>query len=181
MAVNYKHDLSKNKLHEIYNNMHTRCTNSKYHKTSPQYKDCKICPEWQEDKNTFYEWVRQNYYTIPGEQIDLDKDILAKGNKIYSPDTCIFAPHSINLLFESLTRKPIYKRKSKTYKMDINIDNQNITLGYFDTEEKAKKEYIKHKMSQILTKADYYKNMIPDKLYKAMTTWEIILDDWDKN
>ena len=31
--------------------------------------------------------------------MELDKDILFKGNKIYSPSTCIYVPHRINSLF----------------------------------------------------------------------------------
>ena len=45
------------------------------------------------------EWIDKNYYEIPGEQMCLDKDILCKGNKVYSRETCIFVPERINLLF----------------------------------------------------------------------------------
>lgn len=179
MEINYKNDLSKTKLREIYNNMNQRCYYKKYHDRSPQYIGCQICPEWLENKNKFYEWVQENYYTITNKQLDLDKDILIKGNKMYSPDTCIFAPHEINTIFENITRMPIYQKKSKTYKMNIWIDDHDITLGYYGTAEEAKLEYIKHKEAQILSKADLYKNVIPDKLYKAMINWKIELSDWD--
>ena len=36
----------------------------------------------------------------------LDKDILVKGNKIYSPNTCIFAPENINNLLQLIKENP---------------------------------------------------------------------------
>ena len=44
-------------------------------------------------------WLEENYYEVPGEQMCLDKDVLYKGNKIYSRETCIFVPQRINKLF----------------------------------------------------------------------------------
>ena len=126
MSVNYVRELEKQKLCALWNNMYTRCYSNKYHEKSPQYTDCSICDEWLDDKQVFYDWVAENYYTFGYEQIDLDKDILVKGNKIYSPDVCIFAPHSINTYFEHITREPIYLPKLNKYKMNIFIEGKTI-------------------------------------------------------
>jgi hypothetical protein len=180
MAVNYIRDIEKQKLWALWNNMYTRCYSDKYHERSPQYTDCSICDEWLDDKQSFYDWVEENFYTVGDEQIDLDKDILVKGNKIYSPDTCIFAPHSINTYFENLTREPVYLQKLNKYRMDIWIEDRNVRLGYFDSEEEAKKMYIRHKEAAILAKADLLQDRIPRALYNAMINWKIELSDWDK-
>ena len=47
----------------------------------------------------FGKWFEENYYEVPNETMCLDKDILYKGNKIYSKDTMIFVPQRINKLF----------------------------------------------------------------------------------
>lgn len=162
----------------MWHNMYDRCYSNKYHERSPRYKDCSMCAEWLDDYNSFYDWVRENYYIVENEQIDLDKDILVKGNKVYSPDTCIFAPHSINTYFENLTREPV--KVADKYRIDIYIEGKSINIGYYNTEEEAKKAYIKHKEAAILAKADLYKDKIPRKLYDAMVNWSIELSDWDK-
>ena len=57
---------------------------------------CTVCEEWLNYSN-FKVWYDQN--RIKGMALDLDKDILFKGNKVYSPETCCFVPHAINTLF----------------------------------------------------------------------------------
>lgn len=178
--IDYVRNLDKNKKVSIYNNMYARCYSKKYQQNNPIYKECTMCDEWLDDKQSFYDWVDENYYRYGNEQIDLDKDILVKGNKVYAPNTCIFAPHSINTCFESLTREPVYLEKLKKYRMDIMIDGRNIKIGYFETEEEAKKEFIRHKEAAILAKADLYKSGIPRSLYKAMVSRHITLEDWNK-
>ena len=85
----------------LWNDMQTRCYNAKFYKRCSEYEECSICQEWLEDKEKFFQWVEENYYMVGDERMDLDKDILVKGNKIYSPETCVFVPHSINTLFLS--------------------------------------------------------------------------------
>ena len=178
--IDYKRDLTKKELNTMWHNMYYRCYSNKYHEQSPQYKGCSMCDEWIDDKESFYDWVRENYYKVGDEQIDLDKDILVKGNKIYAPDTCIFTPHSINTYFENMTREPVFLQKLNKYRMDIFIEGKSINIGYYDTEEEAKRAFIRHKEGAILAKADLYKDRIPRKLYDAMVNWNIELSDWNK-
>ena len=35
------------------------------------------------------DWINKNYYEVPGEQMCLDKDILCKGNKVYSRENLL--------------------------------------------------------------------------------------------
>lgn len=88
ILISYKHWVS----------MLKRCYDEKFHIKYKSYKDCSVCEEWHNYSN-FKKWFNENYYEIDGEKIALDKDILIKGNKIYSPNTCIFVPERINGLF----------------------------------------------------------------------------------
>ena len=87
--VNYTQPTMEQK-YNLKNNMKTRCYNANYYQIWKNYEGCSICDEWLEDKKSFYEWVDHNYYVIKGEpSVELDKDIIVPGNKVYSPDTCI--------------------------------------------------------------------------------------------
>lgn len=170
------------KARRLWNDMQTRCYNWKLHKRFPKYFGCTICDEWREDKTRFYKWVEENYYSIGDEQMDLDKDILFKGNKIYSPDTCIFVPHSINTLVLNNSAKrgkfPIGVCKDgRRYRGSLNIDGKNVHLHYWKTPEEAFAEYKRHKEALILIMADKYKGKIPEKVYEALINWKIEIDD----
>lgn len=65
-----------------------RCYNQKCLLKDNTYRGCSVCDEWLNFQN-FGEWYDENYYEVPNEVMDLDKDILHKGNKIYSPDNCV--------------------------------------------------------------------------------------------
>ena len=80
--------------HDSWNSMMKRC----YGRNKYGNKDKYVCDEWLNFQN-YAEWYYENYYSIDKERMELDKDILVKGNNIYSPDTCIFVPQRINSLF----------------------------------------------------------------------------------
>ena len=52
---------------------------------------------------------------------ELDKDILVKGNKIYSPDTCCFVPKEVNTVFT--------KRQSKRGDYPIGVIKKAIDFN----------------------------------------------------
>lgn len=184
--VNYQ-KASKEKKYQLWYNMKTRCYNPNYHKVKPGYKDCTICNEWLDDRELFYEWVDMNFYKIKGEPtVELDKDILLPGNKIYGPDTCIFVPKRINDLFihihgrvdNGLPAGVTYSEKTGTYKVsamltcDDSDKKKNVVLGYYDTIEEAFDVYKEHKKAEIIYIADLYRRKIPEQLYQAMVNWK---------
>lgn len=67
--------------------MLNRCYSNKY----PTYEGCYVCDEWLRF-TTFKSWMEQQDY----ESKHLDKDILVKGNKVYSPETCVFVSLDLN-------------------------------------------------------------------------------------
>lgn len=165
------------KWHDMLN----RCYNAKFHERQPQYKECTVCEEWLNYSN-FKVWYEQN--KIAGMALDLDKDILFKGNKVYSPETCCFVPHTINTLF--LNNKadrgdyPIgvfYETDKKKFRAAMSFMGEQIKLGTFDTAEAAFTRYKEYKEDFIKDMAEQYRNEIPDKVYEAMMNWKIEIDD----
>ena len=81
--------------------MHTRESNDNYHISRPLSAGITICPEWMYFSN-FYKWVNSQsnfpYLIQQSERICVEKDILIKNNKLYSPLTCCLVPSSINAL-----------------------------------------------------------------------------------
>jgi hypothetical protein len=83
--------------YEVWSDMFKRCYGTNRKKYS-SYVNCTIDEEWHCFQN-FAKWFDDNYYAFDEQRLCLDKDIILKRNKHYSPDTCVFVPKSINSLF----------------------------------------------------------------------------------
>ena len=176
------------RIYTAWQNMLQRCYNEKLHEKKPTYNGCTVCEEWLNFQN-FAKWYEENYYEIPGERMHLDKDILIKGNKIYSPETCMFVPQTINSLFvkrdnkrgESVIGTSLYKNGK--YRVGCSIINPETSkskikyLGLYETQEKAFQVYKYYKEKNIKEVADYYFGRIPDKLYDALYDYEVEIND----
>lgn len=79
------------KYYSTWTSMIRRCYSNKSLQKRSTYKDCHVCEEWRHFSN-FKRWMEQQDY----ENKCLDKDLLIEGNRVYSPDTCIFVPVIIN-------------------------------------------------------------------------------------
>lgn len=176
-----------NKAYESWVRMLSRCYSEKYHKLRPSYKDCIVCDEWLNFQN-FAQWYENNYYEILGETMHLDKDILVKNNKIYSPETCIIVPQRINSLFVKSNsirgNLPIgvhYDKKDDRYSAWCRNGAENRIskcLGcYYKTPEEAFEVYKDYKEKLIKTIADQYKDKIPENIYNAMYNYKVDIDD----
>ena len=174
----------KNKMSYWYwNAMISRCHDNYLLEKEPTYKQCTICEEWKE-YSSFDKWFNENYYEIENEKMELDKDILFKGNKIYSPETCIFVPKNINLLFVKSDAKrgdyPIgvnYNKRSGKFVARCGEYGKRVNLGTFRTPEEAFNVYKSEKERYIKEVADLYKDRIPQKLYEALYKYEVEITD----
>lgn len=171
----YKEDIH---IRKRWMNILNRC----YNKTTKFYIGCTVCEEWHLFSN-FKEWFVNNYrngYVI-------DKDIKHKGNKIYSPNTCLCIPPELNALFTNRKnhrgKYPIGVTKvteSKTYQASLCLLNgKHKYLGTFDTKEDAFMCYKMAKEELIKTIADkYYKDgLISDEARQSMCNYRIEITD----
>lgn len=143
------------------------------------YKEVTVDPIWHNFQN-FAKWYDENYYEVGQERMCLDKDILIKGNKIYSPDTCVFVPQRVNKLFIKQQFKrgnlPMGVGWHKEYKKYSAVcDGKHIS--WHDNSNEAFQAYKLYKEHLIKQVAEEYKDKIPNELYKALCNYEVEITD----
>lgn len=123
--------------------MLSRCYCPIIQKRYPTYKGCTVCPEWLMFSG-FKGWMIQQDW----QGNHLDKDLLIQGNKVYSPETCLFVNQSINLLLNSNKSRrgkyPIgasFSKRSKRILSSVVLKGSAVRLGLFDTPEEASDAY----------------------------------------
>lgn len=183
-GIGYRGVLYENGHTESYlrwHDMMNRCYNEKFHEKQPQYKGCTVCEEWLNYSN-FKVWYDKN--KIRGMKLDLDKDILFKGNMVYSPETVAFVPHEINTLFLNCKKNrgdlPLgvnFDTSKGKYRSQMAYMGRTKKLGTFDDVESAFARYKEYKEDFIRNMAKRYKDKIPYKVYDAMMNWEIEITD----
>lgn len=167
------------KSYQVWVCMLNRCYDKKHHKKHPSYTSCSACDEWLRFSK-FKMWFDANYI----EGCYLDKDILVKGNKVYSPETCCFVPREINNVIENArsrrgnTPMGVFERNGR-YLSYVRVNEKRIYLGTFDTIEKAfeimkerKEMYIKD-----LAKKYYNKGKIAKNVYVALINYKVEITD----
>lgn len=184
----YPHSISGQTLKEydVWSQFIARCHSNQYKNTI--YKDASCCDEWLLYES-FYEWLhsQSNFDKwLNGERWAIDKDILFKGNKIYSPKTCCLVPQVINNLFTKKNIKnddlPIgVDKHNNKYRARCNnvYLNKSEIIGYYDTPEEAFQAYKTYKESYIkqIAQEGYIKGNITKQCYDAMMNYEVEITD----
>ena len=173
--------------YKIWFHMLRRCYDPKYQEEHSTYKGCKV-EDYLLNFQHMGEWIENNYYEVPGERMCLDKDILRKGNKVYSRDTCIFVPQKINTLFIKSDKRrgndPIGVSPNSSGNYQAYCHNgygKQIHLGTYSTKEEAFQVYKEYKERVIKEVIDSYEGIIPEphysRLREAMYNYKVKIDD----
>jgi len=84
------------KEYTLWHRLLERCYNLESQTKNPTYFGCQASQNFK-DYSYFHGWC-QNQIGFHQENFQLDKDLLLKGNRIYSEDTCLFVPKELNSL-----------------------------------------------------------------------------------
>ena len=175
------------KDYALWRSMLERCYSDSYQKRRPTYKGCKVSDNFK-SYEYFYEWCHSQIgfgNDGNGNPFHLDKDLLIKGNKVYSESTCVFIPSEINLLLvkreASRGEHPIGVYWDKTADAFIAQINKNKgmqeKLGLFNTEIEAFNAYKQAKEIFIKEQANNWKSQIDIRAYKALMNYQVEIDD----
>jgi len=181
----YKSEINnkKSKAYSAWHGMIERCYDPLFLNKYPTYIDATVCKEWHNFQN-FAKWFDENYYEIPGEKMNLDKDLVERGSKIYCPEMCNFVPSEINvLLIKSDADRgeyPIgvtFRKRTQMYAAQLSVNGTRKHLGFFDTPESAFYCYKEAKEKYIKLKANKYKEWLPAKVYTYLMNYLVEITD----
>jgi len=181
-TIHNKRSYGDKRAKHILKGIKYRCYSNKGLIKDKTYIQVELCEEWK-NAQSFISWYNDNFKTYMSDW-HLDKDILVKGNKIYSPETCCFVPQELNSLFVKNNKirgkYPIgvhYLKNQNRYKTSMKIDGKTKYLGTFDTSEEAFQAYKTAKEAYIKEKANYWRPLIGEKVYQAMHSWVVEITD----
>ncbi len=143
-----------------------RCYSEKYHSICPTYIDCSVCSEWLVF-TAFKKWM----ITQDWKSKHLDKDILEIGNKIYSPNTCLFVSPEINGLMidkksflGDLPQGVSRVKSTDRFRARCYANGKSNHIGYFRDVDSASEAYNKFKSAHVLSLSNEH----PEPLKSAL-------------
>ena len=175
------------KEYNLWINMLRRCYSDKYQKKQPTYEGCEVSDKFK-SYEYFYEWChKQVGFGNEGNEnpFHLDKDLLIKGNKIYSESTCVFIPAEVNTLLVKRTASRgehligvCWKKANKAFVATVRKNKgKQEHLGYFNTEIEAFNTYKTAKESFVKEQANKWKDKIDPRAYEALMNYTVGITD----
>lgn len=180
----------KTKACQLWENIKNRCEYLPFKQEVRfgKYLDVDSCIEWKDFQN-FAQWfedVKSKGYYEAGWQ--LDKDILIKGNKTYSPECCVFLPEEVN--------KALNIRSRNRGELPLGMSITGNTKNFIDVNFNCKYEefavrtclpidelgkgfsiYKTAREKYIHFLADKYMEKLDPRAYQALKNYEININD----
>jgi len=168
--------------YDLWQNMLKRCFDEKLKQRQPTYEGVTCSKDWLSMTNFVNDVSKMNGFGLSGWQ--LDKDILVKGNKLYSKDTCCFVPAEVNLLLiksdKARGEYPVgvcFDKATGKFRAYLNINGKRKYLGCFPTPEEAFQVYKLAKEAYIKVVAHKWKHLLDERVFQALLDYEVNIDD----
>lgn len=175
---------------KLWLGMIQRCYEEGYGEKFPAYSKCSVISDWHNLQN-FKAWVKQQtslgFYQ---EGWELDKDLLVRGNKVYSPDTCVFLPGRLNQLqqvkknshYNFLPGVNFDKEKNK-FKAEVNFNGKRYYLPRNESELECFLSYKELKEKLVREDAENWKGKIHPSAYESLKNYSLdwILEDYSSD
>jgi hypothetical protein len=170
------------KEYYAWKNMLCRCFDENEKKRHKEYQNVTCCTEWLLFEN-FYEWLhsQENFNKWINENgWDIDKDILFKGNNIYSPETCCLVPTRVNKVFSiHADRRGDYPIGVSKHGNSFKARHGKTTIGTYKSPELAFQAYKKYKEVYIkqIAEQELFVGNITQRCYKAIMCYKVEITD----
>lgn len=166
----------------MWSDMLRRCYCEKFKQKYLTYTNCETSNNFK-NFPFFKSWCNEQIgFNNDGWQ--LDKDILIKGNKVYSEDLCVFVPQEINTFFTKRDLKRgeylvgvSYNKRDRKFVVNLSFEGSKIIHKGFDTELEAFLAYKTEKALCAKKLANKWSNEIDPRVYEAMMNYEVSADD----
>jgi len=170
------------KEYNLWKDMLKRCFSEKYKQSRPTYEGVTCSKEWLSMTKFIEDVSQMKGFGLSGWA--LDKDILQKGNKLYSKDNCCFVPAEVNLLLTKSDKArgeyPVgvyFHKPSGKFMAQLAINGKRKHLGLFNTPEEAFRVYKLAKEAYIKVVAHKWKHLLDERVFQALMTYEVSIDD----
>ena len=175
------------KEYDLWQSMLRRCYSDNFKSKYPTYEGCEVSDKFK-SYEYFYEWCNKQIGFSNdgnGNPFHLDKDLLVKGNKIYSESTCVFIPSEINsLLTKSTASRGEYligvcwDKTNKAFRAMVSKNKGKCeNLGCFNTELEAFNAYKQAKEAFIKEQAEKWESQIDPRAYEALMNYTVEITD----
>ena len=154
-----------------------------YQNKYPSYQGVAVCDQWKVFSN-FHKWAVVNLL----EGLEVDKDVLLPGNKLYSPPTCAALPKRINYLLNSFKSNcgtlpigvSLTANITNKYRAAVSSSGKRVNLGVYASKELAHQAWQWEKANQIemmvawYAQQPYFRNDVAEALTQRV--WKLRLD-----
>ena len=164
-----------------WNSMLERCYCPSFQSKHPYYNESLPDVSWL-NFQVFAEWAsKQVGYEV--DRWQLEKDILVRGNKLYTPSTCCFVPQELNTLIikadaaRGILPIGLTLHTDQKYSVHVSGISPSGYVGVYDDIDFAFSRYKEVKEARIKQQAAKWQSQIDPRAYEALMNYEVLITD----